>query len=475
MIAFNPTELARSICRDSLFDTVRELWHVVIAEKPVWNWHIEFLCDEIQQVLERVFDGKPKEYDLLINIPPGTTKSTICSVFAPAWAMGRMPTFRTIVATHAFDLGLDLSLKCRDVVESDRFQEIFDGVSLRHDLNTKSHFKTTAGGERYVATVSGRNPMGKHAHALIVDDPIDPEKAFSEPEMEAANRFLTNTLPSRMIDKNIVPIILVMQRLHQNDPSANMIKTTDPDRLRHIQLPAEVDKNDVKPARCAKKYVDGLLDPVRLTRKTLKAIELQSQYTKTSQYDLRPTPPGGGMFKTGRIKIEPQAPRMVKIVRFWDKAASEKKTACYTAGGKLGLDATGRFWILHMERFKLESYERDQKILQTAQIDGTGVRVGLEEEGGSGGKDSARATIKLLAGFRVVAVKPSVDKVIRADPFASQVGGDNVSMVAGPWNHELLEELQFFPFSTYKDQVDALSGAFNLLTAPVKKATAIGR
>jgi hypothetical protein len=118
----NEYELAADVCRESFFEFVKEFWTEIIPETPVWNWHIPYLCNQMQKIAERVFQGLPKRYDLLVNIPPGTTKSTIISVMFPAWVLTRMPTARIIVATHTDKLGLDLSRKSRDLVKSERYQ-----------------------------------------------------------------------------------------------------------------------------------------------------------------------------------------------------------------------------------------------------------------------------------------------------------------------------------------------------------------
>jgi len=77
--------LEAQICRESFYEFVKRMWFEVVPEIPVWNWHIKYLCDELQTVAENQFEGHRREYDLIINIPPGTTKSTICSVMFPMW------------------------------------------------------------------------------------------------------------------------------------------------------------------------------------------------------------------------------------------------------------------------------------------------------------------------------------------------------------------------------------------------------
>ena len=99
-----------------------------------------------------------------------------------------------------------------------------------------------------------------------------------------------------------------------------------------------------------------------------------------------------------------------------------------------------------------------------AEADGKAVKIYHEQEPGSGGKESAEATIRNLAGFSSYADRPQGDKIYRADPLSVQVNEGNVLLLRGDWNHEFVEEFRHFPFSTYKDQVDATSGAFSKLT-----------
>jgi predicted phage terminase large subunit-like protein len=474
-VAVDFLQVFRELTRRNLFECLQEVWKVVVPEEPVFNWHIEFLCNEIQEVYERVFANKDKEYDLLINIPPGTTKSTIVSVVAPIWAWTRMPSLRTIVSTHAFDLGLDLSRKGRQIALDPLFAEAH-GLELKKDLNAKGHYGNLKGGERYVATVGGKNPMGKHAHVLIVDDPIDPEKVFSTEALKSANRYLTNTLPSRMVSKTLTPIILLMQRLHQNDPTGHLIKIMDKSGqpYRRICLPAEVTP-DVYPPKLADRYVDGLLDPVRLPRRVLDVIRNTSQYTYASQYLQTPIPPEGGLFNVDKIEvIEPSdCPRIMKAIRYWDKAATEGAGA-NTAGAKLGKALDGRLVIMNVRAFKKDTAKREESIRNTAALDGKDVIIGMEKEGGSAGVDSIKASIAGLDGYTVIPDRPTGDKVVRADPFATQVNAGNVVMLRGDWNEATLEELRYFPHGTYKDRVDALTGAHKLLTGPLKIAKAVG-
>jgi len=464
--------LEASICRDSFYDFVQRFWGVVCQEDPVWNWHIYELCHYLQVAAERVFKGLPKKHDMVINVPPGSTKSIICSEMYPVWCWTRMPTCRIISVSYAYNLAADLSGYSRDIVESEKWKELFPDVWLRGDKNAKHNYENNHGGWRYAVGVGGK-VTGRHGHIIIIDDPIDPAMAISETVLKSTNRFISETLSTRKVDKKITFTILVMQRLHQNDPSAIKLKKAKEENgtpVKHINLPGEITGNGrdvVRPRRLAKYYKEGLFDVVRLDRDALVALLSDlGQYGYAGQILQRPAPPGGGMFKIGRITIEKSSGPLrhfKEVVRFWDKAGT-KDGGAFTAGIKMGLDSKDRYWVLGRAYGQWDSAAREDVIEQTTKLDTISCIVGVEQEPGSGGKESAEATAKRLAGFRVRIVRPTGDKTTRADPFSVQVNAGNVYMVEGPWNRSYLEELELFPSSTYKDQVDASSGAFGLLT-----------
>lgn len=515
----NKYKLQASICRDSFYRFVQMFWHEIIPEKPVWNWHLKYLCDELQYVAERVFawwcrdcgkdlkqvdpykplkacthcgslnitQGKPKEYDLIVNVPPGSTKSTIVSVMFPPWTHTRMPWARHIGGAFAANLTFDLGRRSKDLYLSDTWKRVFPELTLRRDTHGKGYFINTLKGSVRRTTV-GSVIIGEHAHFLEVDDPLDPEGARSDAELETANGWVTETISQRKVDQQVAVMILVMQRLHQNDPTGFILKKHEdkPESMpiKHICLPAKRNKHVSPPSRRRYYGTHGLLDPVRLPQAVLTQKEDLGAYMYAGQYDQHPVPRSGGMFKTDRILLDtpPVLTKFADIVRYWDKGAT-KDGGAYTAGVKVAKLLVGKqpdplnpkkfhplweYWILHCERGQWDTYEREEQIDQTAKIDGTKVRMGIENEGGSTGKDIALMTIQRHSGNRISMHSPTGDKEARADPVSVQVNGRNVKIASygddrDAWIHPFLEELKLFPKSTYKDQVDALSGAFDLL------------
>jgi predicted phage terminase large subunit-like protein len=118
-----------------------------------------------------------------------------------------------------------------------------------------------------------------------------------------------------------------------------------------------------------------------------------------------------------------------------------------------------------------EALERERHIKATAEIDGRGVRIYIEQEPGSGGKESAQATIRKLSGFLAYADHPTGAKEVRAEPYAAQVLAENVYLVRGAWNLPFKQEHQSFPVGRTKDMVDASAAAFNLLNVPIPTVT----
>lgn len=477
--------LVRSICHESFYEFVKEFWKVVVPETPIWNWHIKYLCDTLQEDAERVFKGLPKLYDTIVNIPPGSTKSTILSIMGPAWIHARRADMRILAASHTQALTFELGRKCRMVEESPLYRAAFPEVVPSKDQWTKSLFMNTAGGGRMASTVGGMSPTGFHAHFILVDDPLDPQQATasSETEINTANSFMSEVLPTRKVDKAVTPTWLIMQRLHQNDCTGYLLSKNK--EIRHINLPAEKSIK-VKPAILRRNYVDGLLDPVRLSRAILsEALIDLGEFGFSGQYRQNPVPRGGGMFKTQRIAID-TPPSMgskywVMKVRFWDKAGT-KGGGAYTVGflmarlrppGSPKDGSEDEWWILDIVRDQLDSGEREKLIVQTAKMDTVKVIIGIEQEPGSGGKESAEATAKRLVGYRVRVIPAIGSKEERADMWSTTVNASAFRMKRADWNKELIDELKFFPHSTYKDQVDSGAGAYTVLAKAVRRVGAM--
>ena len=486
----NPLAVSRELNNRSFYHFLQYFWTDISNQAFQGNWHIELLCRELEKIAYRVGNREPKEYDLLINIPPGTTKTITCSIMFPVWGWTKWYWMRFITASYSDDAALESAEYSRDLIRSQRFQEMYPELDIKSDKDTKGNFKVIKkvwwegrsnkvpqiliGGNRFSTSVGG-TLTSFHADIYIWDDAINPKKAASETERHTANKWIDETLSTRKTDKRISTGIGIMQRLHEDDPSGHLLakKKTN---LRHICLPGEIlnYKDMVRPLELIQYYTDNLLDPNRMDWKVLDEMEADlGQYGYSGQVGQKPTPPGGGMFKIDHfqtIHTMPSLVNTIQSVRYWDKAGTDVKDvkkggkACYTAGVKMHKLANGKYIVSDVKKGQWSSEERERIIRETAEADGRDVEIGVEQEPGSGGKESAEGTIRNLAGFSIYAERPTGNKIYRADPYSVQVNNGNVMLLKGDWNHEYIKEHENFPFSTYKDQVDASSGAFNRLT-----------
>jgi predicted phage terminase large subunit-like protein len=179
-------------------------------------------------------------------------------------------------------------------------------------------------------------------------------------------------------------------------------------------------------------------------------------------------PQAGMFFKREYFEIVQAPPATRRIIRFWDRAATEKTAKndpCWTAGVKMSRDQDGYIYIEHVSRFQASVFKRDQMIKNVASMDSKKVLIGLEQEPGASGVAEVQGLIKMLSGYNVRAKAPHKDKVTRALPFSAQCEGGNVKIVRGPWNDAYLTELENFDGDPKHkmDQVDASSGAFEMM------------
>lgn len=478
----NPYAITRELNNRSLYHFLQHFWSIVSAHDFTPNWHIEYLCGELEAMAQRVGDKLPREHDLIINVPPGSTKTITCSIMFPAWCWTKWPWMRFITASYSGQLALESADYCRDLIKSDAFRRIYPEIAIKEDKDTKSNFKIIkyipgvnarhhaqelGGGGRYSTSV-GATVTGFHGDILIVDDPLNPTQAASDVQLGIANQWMEQTLPTRKTNKDNTPTILIMQRLHQNDPSGHLL-SKQKENVKLVCLPGEIRNFHEKltPPDLAKYYKNDLLDENRISWKVLKDLEVDlGQYGYAGQIGQNPTPPGGGMFKVDQFKILeslPQSNHIIKSVRYWDKAGTEGGKGAFTVGVKISLLSNNTWVIEDVRRGRWGTHEREAIILDTAHFDGYNTVVWVEQEPGSGGKESAEGTIRNLAGFAVYAERPTGDKAFRADPYSVQVNQGNIALLKAKWNMEFIEEHRYFPYSIFKDQVDAAGGAWHKL------------
>ena len=412
-----------------------------------------------------MFRREKKEYDLIINIPPSMSKTSILNIYFPLWCWVNDYTIPFISVSYSYQLSINISEKCRDVLRSDLFQKYFYDIKVKEDSDTKQLFKVVkdnkVGGFRYATSVGG-TISGFHGHFLLLDDPLNAVDALSDVKIKNVNEWIDNVIYSRKVDNDVSVVILIMQRLHENDVTGYLLEKNK--NIKHICLPA-LQSEKISPPELKNFYIDGMLDSKRLSKDILeqKRIEM-GDYAFAMQYLQEIVPKSGSFFDVSKLLIvnSIDEKEVVRKVRYWDKAGTHQ-AGCYTVGVKMALLKNKKYVIMDVVRGQWEAGEREKIIKSVADLDGRDVSIIVEQEPGSGGKESAEATIRNLAGYRCYADRPTGDKILRADTFAVQLNAGNVAMLRADWNSEYKRELEFFPYGKYKDQVDASTGAFNIL------------
>jgi predicted phage terminase large subunit-like protein len=395
---------------------------------------------------------------LMVLMPPGSAKSTYATVLFPPWFLSQAPYLNVIGASHTADLAELFSRRILNLLGE-------HGPVLGTSLQTENvqAWMTNQGGEYKAAGIGG--PItGRRADLAVIDDPFKGHaQADSEPERERIWNWYVTELLTRL--KPGGRIVLINTRWHVDDLSGRLLEQ-EAHRWKVLDLPAFARDDDPlgrEPGEALWPDWESA-DALRDKQKSIGARLWASLYQQS------PTPSEGLLFEAGKIVTVPEAPAVVKVARGWDIAASDEGDASnpdWTAGVKMGRTAEGRFVVLDVVRFRGRPEEVDRRLRETAEADGKGVLQSVPQDVGAAGKAMAAHHARVLAGFPVTTSRETGSKVVRATPFASQVGAGNISIVkskpGNPWNGPYLDELGLFPAGRKDDQVDGSSRAFEII------------
>jgi predicted phage terminase large subunit-like protein len=436
----------------------------------------------IASALDQVVAGEIKR--LMIFAPPQTGKSELVSVRLPAFWLAHRPDDPVILATYGADLSYSKSRQARDIVEGADFADLFPGVTTRPDSRAVHHWEIAGfRGGLLAAGVGG--PITGHGALLgLIDDPIENwEQAQSPTIREQVWNWWRSTFRTRVWEGG--SIVLIMTRWHEDDLAGRILQE-QADKWTVLRLPAlaetqaDRDQNNQylglppgQPDPLGREPGEALC-PKRFSQPAL--IDIQSDVGSLvwgAEYQGVPRALEGNRFKRSWFPIVEAAPAQARRVRYWDKAGTEGGGAA-TAGVLVAYAADRLIYIEDVVTGHWSAGQREAVIKQTAQLDRERfgqIDTWIEQEPGSGGKESAESTVKNLAGFRIYADKVTGDKDVRLEPFAAQAEAGNARVVRGMWNGLYIEELCALPNGKYRDQADATAGAFNKLTgAPGKIA-----
>lgn len=476
---------------------VKQAWEYVPSVDPlVWGWHMDAMCSH----LEEVAHGRiPK---LLINVPPGHAKSVLMSVLWPAWIWTWWPKAQYIGASYAAELAVRDSVRCRAVIESEWYREMHSGPAgwtLRSDQNAKGYFVNTVGGERFSTGIGG---TGRRSHIIGIDDPLDAVEAHSKAARDNANEWIGQTLSQRFVDPKRPKMAMIMQRLHEEDPSGFVLQGKD---WEHLMLPSEFEPdrravtfhyveraNDNGTLGSFREEFwrdprtdDGaLLFPERFPKDVLESFKQPNALGAdgyAGQHGQSPTPAGGGMFKKADWRFykpdgagaEWNAPRpkgcteiaalplpkMDREIVSVDAAFKDNPAGSKVAIHVWGRRGADRFLLFRQTEHM--DYSTTKKNLKTICKMFPRARTKIVED-----KANGTAIVNDLAhdipGF--IAVEPEGGKEARAAVGQPYQRAGNVYLPDGaPWVDEYVGIFAAFPKGKENDDVDAQSQALREL------------
>lgn len=436
----------------------RQAWSLVESKPFVNNWHIDCICEHLQALAT----GEIKK--LLINIPPGTSKSLNTCVFFPAWAWATDPQLRFLFASYDGELSTRDSVRCRTIIESSWYRRRWGHiVKLKKDENQKTRYFTEANGYRLSTMVDGHG-TGEHPDIIGVDDPHSVSMAESDKFLQTAIEWWDLTMSSRGVARDVRKVIS-MQRLRANDLSGHVMKEGD---WVILCLPMRYEPNRMTTTPLGwndPRTVEGeLLWPDLYTEEKVRELETKlGSYGTAGQLQQRPSPKGGGTFQRASFKIVENAPNVSRrIARSWD-VASVANGGDATASCKMS-EVNGDFYIESVTEDRLDIGPRDNLILETAKQDGRSVTTTLPRDPAAAGKAQTVYWAKMLSGFDVRMIPVTGDKQKRSAPLASSVSAGHVYLVRGEWNDKFLDQADVFPRGAHDDMIDAAADAYNTLT-----------
>ncbi len=435
--------------------------------------HIEVIATR----LEACRQGRIRR--LIINLPPRHLKSHCASVAFPAWYLGHNPAGHVICASYGQDLADKLARDCRNIMMSGWYQQLFP-TRLAERLAV--HDYTTMDLGTRMATSVGGVLTGRGADLIIIDDALKPDEALSESRRKAVNEWYDNTLLSRLNDKAQGCIIIIMQRLHQEDLVGHVLEQ-EPWEVLSFPAIAEQDETFAIESplgrRLFQRKEGDVLHPERETLQTLAGIrEKMGEYNFSSQYQQNPIPLGGAMVKTDWLRYyeRGELPERFDIkVQSWDTANKSTELSDYSVCTTWGR-AHGQLYLLHVFRQRLNYPDLKRKVTELARLHNAN-RILIEDKA-SGTQLIQDLQAERVSGITAYQPLPGNDKIIRLHAQTAWFENGLVFLPrSATWLADYVTELTGFPGTKYDDQVDSTTQALDHLKvrSPLEMWAALGR
>jgi predicted phage terminase large subunit-like protein len=427
------------------------------------NWHIELIAAKLEQVAQ----GKIRR--LIINLPPRNLKSIAASVGFPAWFLGHNPSAHIIAASYGQDLATKFARDTRTIMSSAWYQRMF--ATRISQQRAADDFGTIQGGSRMATSVGG-TLTGRGADIIIIDDAMKPEDALSEVLRKKANDWFDSTLLSRLNNKEDGAIVIIMQRLHQDDLVGHVLEL---DNWEVLSFPAIAEENETH-------IIENALGRRIITRKAGEALHPQresvarleaqrrsmNEYNFASQYQQNPMPKGGAMVKHAWLRwyVPGEQPAAFdRVIQSWDTANKSTELNDYSACTTWGVKGKF-FYLLHVLRRRMDYPDLRRTVITHSQFWKANAVV-IEDK--ASGTQLIQDLQVDLGNYRIRPYEPptGMDKIMRlhAQTLAFENGQVFLPTVA-PWLADFVSELTGFPGAKYDDQVDSTTQALAAMTMP---------
>lgn len=415
------------------------------------NWHIDAIVWELMRCSNDENDR------LIVTVPPRSLKSICISVAYVAWMIGHDPSLQFICVSYSDKLAADLSRQFKLVMESTWYRELFPGVIATKFNETE--FRTTKGGSR-LATSIGGTLTGRGADIIIIDDPLKAEDGLSETARNRVIDWYATTLVSRLNDKTTGKIILVMQRLHEEDLAGYLLEKGGWD---HLNLPAIAQKDEVIQIGEDQYHFRQESDILHPSREPLEVLgQIKSDIGSllfSAQYLQSPVPTEGNLIKKdwfNQYEEEPSFQTGDRIIQSWDLASTTNDTSDYSVC-TTWLVRKDKYYLIDVMRDKFEYPELKRKIVFLANK--FNAKTILLEQIGVGQHLMQQFKSEPEPGMpRPIGIKPDNDKLTRMSAQTSRIEAGQVYLpFEAPWLSTFMHELLAFPAGRNDDQVDSVS------------------
>lgn len=484
------TAAAQVMCEESHLFFTRYFFKARQGIKFRVNWHHELIAD----ALEKVITGETK--NLIINVPPGSSKTELAVINFIARGLALNPHARFLHLSYSDDLALLNSSTARDMVRSDEYQAMWP-LEIAEDSKSKKRWNVLVDGKPaggvYATSLKGQVTGFRAGHmaegfqgALIIDDPLKPEDAYSEPKTNQANRQLLTTVKSRLANPD-VPIILIMQRIGENDPTAFIKSGAVGGVWTHVVIPAVIDEQYVQtlPAKYQpmverdassrfsywpyKEHIADLLAMESGQGSDATGSKV-SRHVFAGQYQQNPVALGGNILKGAWFKRYAVHPVIKYRVIYADTAQKTKERNDFSVFECWGIGDDGKIYLMDILRGKWEAPELEKRALafwsKHKALDSK--ELGQLREMKVEDKASGTGLIQKIKLLNFIPIKPierAIDKLTRVMDVLGYIEAGMVCVPEqAPFTHDFITECEAFTADdshAFDDQIDPLVDAVN--------------